>query len=118
MTEMQFTTQLIEGVRVVEMKGDLDSSSAEFAHEQISAAVRASPEVVVDLSAVHYISSAGLRVMLLVYREARCSGARVAVVGLSADLELLMQATGFLGYFRVAESPAAGIRLLRTGGSW
>jgi anti-sigma B factor antagonist len=100
------------------LEGDLDGGSAGLAQSAVSGAVQSSNNVVVDLSGVHYMSSAGLRVMLLLYREAQCCGARVAVVGLSDELKLLMRATGFLGFFHVAESTDAGIALLCSEAAW
>jgi len=112
------TTQQVDGATVVALSGELDGRSAALAHE-ISAALRESTEVVIDLSRVQYMSSAGLRVMLIVYRQAQCLGTQVALVGLHHHLRMVMQATGFLGFFQVADSPADAIARLRsaTGGA-
>jgi anti-sigma B factor antagonist len=115
---LKTNTTSTRGVRVVVLEGDLDGGSAGLAQSAVSGAVQSSNNVVVDLSGVHYMSSAGLRVMLLLYREAQCCGARVAVVGLSDELKLLMRATGFLGFFHVAESTDAGIALLCSEAAW
>ena len=115
---LKTSTTSTRGVRVVVLEGDLDGTSAGLAQSAVSGAVQSSDNVVVDLSGVHYMSSAGLRVMLLLYREAQCCGARVAVVGLSSELALLMKATGFLGFFHVADSTEAGIELLCSEAAW
>ena len=65
--------------------------------------------MIVDLTAVPYMSSAGLRTMLLLYRQAQCSDATVALVGLSDNLRSMMQATGFLDFFVVAPTAAEAI---------
>jgi anti-sigma B factor antagonist len=102
----------VQGATVVAVSGDLDGRSTALA-EEITAALRDSSEVVLDLSGVQYLSSAGLRVMLIVYRQAQCLGTKVAVVGLSEELRMVMHATGFLAFFLVADSPVLAIRHLR-----
>lgn len=109
---MNLTERTLDGATVVTLDGELDGHSATIA-EDIGAALRRSPEVVLDLSGVRYMSSAGLRVMLTVYRQAQCLGTCVAVVGLSDELRMLMRATGFLTFFQVADSAEAALRAVR-----
>jgi anti-sigma B factor antagonist len=68
--------------------------------------------VLVDLSAVPYMSSAGLRTMLLLYRNAQAVGTTVCLVGVSTELQEMMEATGFLGYFPVHDTVEDGLREL------
>lgn len=104
--------RVLDGVAVVALDGDLDGQSAALV-DQIGAALKDSREVVLDLSGVRYLSSAGLRVMLIVYRQAQCLGTRVAVIGLPGHLRTVMQATGFLRFFDVADSTPEAITMLR-----
>jgi anti-sigma B factor antagonist len=102
----------VGGATVVTVSGELDGRAAELGQD-VGAALRRSADVVLDLSGVRYLSSAGLRLMLIVYRQAQCLGTRVAVVGLSNELRMVMQASGFLGFFLVAGSPEDALRSLR-----
>lgn len=54
-----------------------------------------------DLGEMTYLSSAGLRVLLLAYRRAQESGARIVLVDLPPDVREVMSATGFLDFFEV-----------------
>jgi anti-sigma B factor antagonist len=65
------------------------------------------------MSKVSYMSSAGLRMMLLLYRQATGAQTKLAVVGLSDDLKDTMSATGFLDYFTTGETLEAGLAALR-----
>jgi anti-sigma B factor antagonist len=100
---------------VVTVSGDLDGRSTGIGQD-IGSVLRRSGDVVLDLSGVRYLSSAGLRLMLVVYRQAQCLGTRVAVVGLSDELRMVMQASGFLNFFLVAASPEEALRALRGAG--
>jgi anti-sigma B factor antagonist len=97
---------------VVALAGDLDSRTAPAVQEHIGEALMDSRLLALDLSNLNYMSSAGLRVMLLSYRQAQRAGGEMAVVGLSAELRMLMSAVGFLSFFIVADNLAEAAKLL------
>lgn len=106
---MEIRKHTVGTALVVELEGDLDSQSAPDTGTRLSALVAENPQMIVDLTAVPYMSSAGLRTMLLLYRQAQCSDAEVALIGLSDNLRSMMSATGFLDFFVVAPSAADAI---------
>ncbi|HEX6358130.1 STAS domain-containing protein [Actinophytocola sp.] len=69
--------------------------------------------IVVDFSGVSSVSSASLRAMLLIYRQAQAIGCAVAVVGLSPEVHNVLEATGFLHFFVVAETVTDGVAAVR-----
>ncbi|MCG5219442.1 STAS domain-containing protein [Streptosporangium sp. KLBMP 9127] len=97
---------------VVALTGDLDSRTAPTVQEHVGAALTESRLLALDLSNLRYMSSAGLRVMLLSYRQAQRAGGEMAVVGLSDELRMLMSAVGFLSFFTVADNLADATKLL------
>jgi len=99
-------------IAVVSLTGDLDSRTAHSVQERVGKALAKSPLLALDLSRLNYMSSAGLRVMLLTYRQAQRAGGRMAVVGLSDELRLLMSAVGFLSFFTVASDLEEAAKLL------
>jgi anti-anti-sigma factor len=60
--------------------------------------------LVVDFSRVDYISSAGLRVMLLVARRMKESNGRLALCAFPEPVRQVFQLAGFLPLFIVRES--------------
>ena len=100
---------------VVALIGDLDSRTAPVVHEHIAQALAESRLLALDLSNLRYMSSAGLRVMLLSYRQAQRADGQIAVVGLSAELRMLMSAVGFLTFFTVADDLTEAAKLLTEG---
>lgn len=101
-------------VTVVSLVGDLDGASAPDVQERLRVAVPADGGLLVDLTGVAYMSSAGMRTMLLLHQQARSMNTRVALVGLNDDLRSMMTTTGFLNFFTVDESVAAGVRNLES----
>ncbi len=59
--------------------------------------------LVVDLSAVNYISSSGLRVLLTARRKAQEAGGDVVLCGMSARVREVFEMIGFDKLFRVFE---------------
>jgi len=111
---MQIREYKIDSILVIRLTGDLDSRSAPAAQEQILPSLPADERILLDLTGVPFVSSAGLRTMLLIYRQAQIMNSSVALVGLSSELRDVLTATGFLGFFVVADSLAEAVELLNT----
>ena len=70
---MSFVTERVEnGILYLELNGRIDSSNAEQAAEQIKTIRDAHPELpfVLDAERLEYLSSAGLRVVLRLRKDA------------------------------------------------
>lgn len=91
-------------VAVVSIKGEIDSKTAPGAQEQLLPYVERHGRMVMELSELTFMSSAGLRMMLLLYRQATAKTGKLALVGLSERIKDTMQATGFLAFFVVCNS--------------
>ncbi len=102
-----------DGIKIAEVTGDIDSKSAPEAQEQLLAFVAANKTVVLDLKSVGFMSSAGLRMMLLLYRHANAGNGKLALVGLSEQIKDTMAATGFLRFFTVCGSIAEALASLK-----
>jgi len=99
-------------VTVVSPAGDIDGKSAPSFQEAVLSALDHRGNVLLDLGGVHFMSSAGLRVLLLVYRQAMARKARVALCGLSTEIRRTMSATGFLSFFTVHATRKEGLAAL------
>jgi isoamylase len=95
---------VVDGVAVVTLIGDLDASAADTAHSELMASMPSQAEVLVDLGDIAHLTSAGVRTLLLFYRQARTRGTVVALVGISDKLRTVLWAAGFLDFFEVADT--------------
>lgn len=103
-------SQRTEGeVEIVAISGEIDGSTAPSAQSQILSLATPDAKILIDMSQVHYMSSAGLRMLLVVYRTVSGQGGKVVLTGLSQDLEDTMSLTGFLDFFDHFESVDAGL---------
>ncbi|GAA3794813.1 STAS domain-containing protein [Streptomyces phyllanthi] len=88
---------------VVALEGEINSTTSGGLQAQLLPFVGHGSRVLVDLSGVSYISSAGLRTLLIVHRRAQQLDARVTLVGLCEEVHFVMSATGFLDFFEIAD---------------
>jgi anti-sigma B factor antagonist len=56
------------------------------------------------MSRVDYLSSAGLRLLLLLYREIISRNGQLVLVGVYPEIRTVMSHTGFLSFFTLADS--------------
>ncbi len=96
---MEINIKKVQQVTVVEIAGDLDGKTAPLAQEKILPLAEPDCKIVLDMSKVAYMSSAGLRLLLVTYRTISGQGGKAVLVGLSEDLENTMSVTGFLDFF-------------------
>jgi anti-sigma B factor antagonist len=96
---MDITVENVQDLKVIKLVGDLDGSTAPEVQAQIVPLAVSGSKIILDMSKVPYMSSAGLRMLLVLYRSIAGSGGKVVLVGLSSELEDTMQLTGFLDFF-------------------
>ena len=67
-----------------------------------------------DMTQVQYMSSAGLRMLLSMYRQTQGKEGKLVLVGLSEELQDTMSVTGFLDFFTISETVDAGLTALKS----
>ena len=101
-------------VVIVRLSGRLDSGAASGAEERLSAAVvGAPPRVAIDMSDLVYISSAGLRVLLVLAKKVQQQKGKVALGGLAANVREVFTVSGFDTIFPIEPDPAAAVAAVR-----
>lgn len=81
---------------------ELDSFNHQQVQNEILAILENGSSVVIDMSACHYISSAGLRVLLYSKKVAASKGLKICLSGISDEVKDVMDVTGFSGFFDYA----------------
>jgi len=110
---MEVTTQnYSDNITILEVHGAIDGGSAPQLRDAITQACAEDDLLLLDMQDVHFMSSAGLRVMLLLHRQLQQSDGRVVLVGLREPIYDAMEATGFLKYFETAPDLKTGAQLL------
>lgn len=98
---------------IAEVTGDIDGKTAPVAQAQIVPLAGEDCKLMLDMSGVSYMSSAGLRMLLVLRRQVPSSG-RLVLVGLSESLKDTMSVTGFLDFFTVSDTREEGVAALNS----
>lgn len=101
------------GVHVVALAGELDANTSPLAQQQILPLATDGSRILLDLSGVSFMSSAGLRLLLSTYRQVAAQNGAVALAGLSEDLKDTMSMTGFLSFFTIHDSAESGLHAMQ-----
>jgi anti-anti-sigma factor len=111
---MDVTVEASGGALVVRPHGRLDSSTApEFESRLLGHVDGAAGPVVLDLGGVAYISTAGLRVLLVAARRLRGGNRRLIVCGLGAAVRDAFEISGFITILDVRATVTDALAALR-----
>ncbi|WP_136661844.1 STAS domain-containing protein [Nitratireductor sp. XY-223] len=111
---MKVETQKIENALVAAVSGRLDGASASDFEEKFSGAlVGHGGSVVCDLGAVPYISSAGLRAVLVIAKRLSQADRSFLVCGLSGPVAEVFRLSGFDRIILTHEDREAALAALR-----
>ncbi|MDR3091402.1 MAG: STAS domain-containing protein [Clostridiales bacterium] len=103
----QTSLSLLNGPSLlIRLNGRLDSKTAPRLEEAF-AGVPKFAELTLELSELDYISSAGLRVLLIMHKGARGLGARMKLRGVGEAVMEVLEAAGFTEYLDVKRFKAA-----------
>jgi anti-anti-sigma factor len=104
----QHTVTEIQGLPVHTVRGRVDSASAGEMEKSLASAFNAPGQrAVLDLAGLDYISSAGLRVVLMLAKRAKQTGGRLLLCGLSASVREVFEISGFLKIIEVVKDVTA-----------
>jgi anti-sigma B factor antagonist len=111
---MNIELEEMDGVTVATLFGELDGRTAPLVQEKLMALPEPNGKALLDMSGVNYISSAGLRALLMLYRRMAANDGRVALVGLAENIKDVMVVTGFLEFFEDYDTLAEGLSALES----
>lgn len=99
---MKLTVQNKDDIQIIEIIGRLDGTTmAELEALFVQLVENGCRKFVFDLSELEYISSAGLRVMLLAIKKTRAIGGKLALFGLQHNVQEVFRISGFSNIFAI-----------------
>lgn len=98
---MQINEENRGGALLVVASGRLDSNTAVDLEAVLPARAQANRATILDLTDVAYVSSAGLRVLLIGAKAAKAGGNRLILVGLSESVREVFDISGFSTIFAI-----------------
>lgn len=111
---MEITIAETEGIRFADVFGRIDSKTAPEAEKILRTfAEEQEGNVLVNCAGLDYISSGGLRILLVIEKELKGSGRHVILCGLKTDVEKIFRLTGFTSIFTIEKTLSDAISHLR-----
>jgi len=101
---MEIKVEPREGVTVAQIIGNLDGATAEQAQDTLMPLAASKSCLALDLSKCNYISSAGLRVLMMLAKQFSGQGGRLAMSGVCEEVKDVMDMTGFINFFNLYDS--------------
>jgi anti-anti-sigma factor len=92
---MDITETTSGSVKVAALKGRLDTATAPAAEAKLLSLLDGGGKLVADMAEVHYVSSAGLRVLLKAAKQAKANGGGFAVASPQAPVREVLEISGF-----------------------
>ncbi len=113
MTDLQMTEEREDGVLVFALGGRLDSNTAKTLEDSLKQRLEEGTQaILLDMKALDYISSAGLRVVLLAAKRLRSSDGRFGLSSLNSDIRQVFEISGLLRILQVYEERDAAMKAL------
>ena len=114
---MDATTRQLGNVLVVALQGRIDQATAEqlrlALESHLSCCIAGAP-LILDFSGISYISSVGLRVLMLAARQVTAQQGQMAIAGLQPVVREIFQISRFDMVFKIYDSVAAAAAALTT----
>ena len=110
-----YTLQTVDGFKQLHLLGRLDSATSMALEKTINTLFESKQDrALIDFSGLSYISSAGLRLILVAAKRARQCGGRLILCGLAPTVREVFEISGFLKIMETADSQEAAVALLQT----
>ena len=101
---MEITEKKENNFTIISFTGRLDASSAPEAEQKLNESIEASSKLIINLAALDYISSAGLRVLLVAAKKIRHSSGSLALCDMQEGVKEVFDISGFSSIFNIYAS--------------
>ena len=93
---MQISVKTTNGVKVLAFEGRLDTQTSPDAQQQLTRLIEeGGTKMLVNLEKLDYISSAGLRILLIVAKQLKTADGELRVCGLNDVVKEVFDISGF-----------------------
>lgn len=101
---MEIKTETRDKLTLIQLIGNLDGTTVAQAQEQLMPLANNKSCMALDLSKCNYISSAGLRLLLMLAKQCTAQESSLALVSLCDEVKDVMDMTGFISFFKLYNS--------------
>ncbi|HLI38932.1 MAG TPA: STAS domain-containing protein [Streptosporangiaceae bacterium] len=112
--DLELSERAVDGCAVVELRGELDLSSAPGLRERLLAILtEQSVSLIIDLSGLQFMDSTGLTVLLSTERRAKLLGGALVLAAPQKIVAKVLRVTGLDTHFTIFPTVAEAARAVR-----
>ena len=98
-------------VGILSLSGRLGAQSEQELSASLSRALgKNAAGIILDMSAVEFVSSAGLRALLVAYKQAHADGKKIAMIGVRPAVYKIFKLTSFDSSFEIHQTEAEAVK--------
>jgi anti-anti-sigma factor len=110
---MELNKERVGEAHVVTVTGRLDGIySTAFANQVGELITGQNPKILIDFTDVDFVTSAGLRAVLLLVKKAKAAGGTFALCGVNEQVREVLDISGFTAMFNIHPARADGLAAL------
>jgi anti-anti-sigma factor len=118
------TTSKINGARLLQLQGRLDTLAGNDLYKQLSELVNAENALIIDAAGCTYLSSSGIRVLLSAFKQMKSKGGKLILCSLQPEVLQVLEMVGLHNVFSISNTAhdaidiinnEAGIQLITLG---
>ena len=98
---MEVAKELNGKALVVHVKGEVDTTTAPDLDKEVSEDIAKVDDLALDFENVNYVSSAGLRVILSLYKRMNDKGGAFALRNVNSEVMTVLEMTGFTTFLTI-----------------
>lgn len=110
---MKWSIEQFPGYTVARLTGELDGQTAPELQRALLPLIQEGVVLILNMSEVPYMSSAGMRVLVLLHRQATALGTQLVLLGLRQELQEVLGSTGFLRSFKLVQTLEQALNMQR-----
>ncbi len=110
---MNVEHQVLDTVDIVSLSGRVDAQSAPGVNEDIVNILdQGQNKMLINFKGLEYISSAGLRVLIIIAKKLRASEGELALCSLDEKIYEVFDVSGFTAIFKIYDTQAEAMEAL------
>jgi len=111
---MDIRLDIVDDIAVMSLEGRMDGTQAGAVEAKFNELVQQGrSRFVIDLSGMSYISSAGLRIVLVAVKKTKALKGRIIFAGLSAQVTEIFDMSGFLPLLETAAARSDALQAMQ-----
>ena len=108
---MNITESKAGEINIVSIEGRLDTTNyGELEHHLSSLTDNDEVQILIDLSKLEYISSSGLRILLMFLKKIKAAEGRFMLCSMSNDIKEVFEISGFINIFEIFDDQEAALK--------